>query len=211
MGTGRLEAFSDGVFAVAITLLVLDLHVDPSSGRSLAAQLWMEWPAFAAYSLSFLVIGVVWVNHHALLSLATRTDRALLFYNLTLLMWVAVIPFTTATLADYLHEGGADQRLALLLYGVPHEGMALAFTAMLARMIGHRLLHAPVSARQRRLALARFGSACVLYPCAVLVGLFSPTAMLLSYLVINGFYIFEQTPILPDAVRSGDSAAQVPR
>ena len=109
MGTGRLEAFSDGVFAVAITLLVLDLHVDPASGRTLAAQLGAEWPAFAAYSLSFLVIGVVWVNHHALLSLAARTDRKLLFYNLILLMWVAVIPFTTATLADYLRDGGADQ------------------------------------------------------------------------------------------------------
>jgi hypothetical protein len=78
--------------------------------------------------------------------------------------------------------------------------MALAFTVMLAHMIRRGLLQAPVTARQRRIALLRFGSACVLYPCAVVVGLvFSPLAMLLCYLLINGFYIFEQTPILPPA------------
>src|SRR5206468_3769657 len=85
MNLSRLEAFSDGVLAVAITLLVLDLHVTPDSSLSLVAQLGAEWPSFAAYGISFFVIGVIWVNHHALIGLAARVDRGLMFYNLLLL------------------------------------------------------------------------------------------------------------------------------
>jgi uncharacterized membrane protein len=196
VGTGRLEAFSDGVFAVAITLLVLDLHVSPEDPAGLAAQLAREWPAFAAYALSFLVIGVVWVNHHSLLALAARADRILMFFNLMLLMWVATIPFTTATLAGFIRAGGSDTRLAVLLYGVSNEGMALSFVAMLARMIHGALLRQPVSVREGRVGMARFSVAALLYPLAVVVGLFSPVAMLVCYACISGFYALEQTPIL---------------
>lgn len=203
MGTGRLEAFSDGVFAVAITLLVLDLHIDDSSSEGLATQLAREWPSFAAYAVSFLVVGVVWVNHHSLLALAARTDRTLLFYNLVLLMFVATIPFTTATLAEFVREGGSDTRLALVLYGLPHEGLALGFTVMLGHMIRRGLLRRPVSTRDGRIGLLRFGIAAVMYPAAIAVGLFSPVAMLVCYALINGFYIFDQTPILPSGVPRG--------
>ena len=81
-------------------------------------QLRHEWPSFAAYVLSFFIIGVIWVNHHALFALAARVDRALLFYNLLLLMWVTTIPFTTSTLASFLRSGGSDTRWAVVLYGV---------------------------------------------------------------------------------------------
>jgi len=143
MNKGRLESFSDGVFAVAITLLVLDLHASASRPESLAVQLVREWPSFAAYVLSFLVIGIIWVNHHAMLTLAARVDRALMFYNLLLLLWVATIPFTTATLAAYLRTGGTDTRVAVLLYGLSLEGMAVAFTrpvpaCAVERSHGHR-------------------------------------------------------------------------
>ena len=205
MNTTRLEAFSDGVFAVVITLLVLDLHADPADPARLSEQLAREWPAFAAYVLSFVVVGVVWVNHHALVALAARTDRTLLFYNLLLLLWVATIPFTTATLAGFLRHSGDDSRLALLLYGSSHEGMALAFTAMLAHMSRRGLLKCPVSASERRIGLLRFGIAAVLYPIAVLVGLWSSLAMLLLYAAINGFYILEQTPILPSIAPTAEA------
>jgi uncharacterized membrane protein len=196
MNKGRLESFSDGVFAVAITLLVLDLHASASRPESLAAQLGREWPSFAAYLLSFFVIGIIWVNHHALLALAARVDRALMFYNLLLLMWVVTIPFTTATLAAYLRTGGTDTRVAVRLYGISSEGMAVTFTLMLRHMISHQLLVRPVSARAGRLGLLRFGAGTLLYPVTVLVGLFSPIAMLILYGLLNGFYILEQTPIL---------------
>lgn len=75
MNKNRLEAFSDGVLAVAITLLVLDLHVDHSSPLSLAEQFRDEWPTFAAYVVSFFYIGVIWLNHHSLFRIATGVDR----------------------------------------------------------------------------------------------------------------------------------------
>ena len=138
MDKGRVDAFSDGVLAVAITLLVLDLHVQRGHG-TLAHQLREAWPSYAAYVVSFLVIGVIWVNHHVLFSLVARVDRVLLFENLLLLMFVTTMPFTTSTLAEYVREGGADARWAVVLYGISNIGMAVAFTAMLSRMVHHGL------------------------------------------------------------------------
>ncbi len=113
MDRGRLEAFSDGVLAVAITLLVLDLHVDASEGHpSLGHQLRLLWPQISAYVVSFLVIGVIWVNHHALCLLIGTVDRTLLFVNLVLLLFVTTLPFTTSVLADFISDGGADARWA---------------------------------------------------------------------------------------------------
>lgn len=199
MDRGRLEAFSDGVFAVAITLLVLDLHIDPTSPESLAAQLRQEWPSFAAYLVSFFIIGVIWVNHHALIALASRVDRALMFYNLVLLMFVVTIPFTTSTLASYLRAGGADERLAVVLYGVSMEGMAISFTLILWHLLRRDLLLRPVSPEQGRKAVRRYGTGTMIYPVAVLVGLVSPVAMLVLYAAVVGFYIADQTPVLPAA------------
>ena len=116
MEKGRAEAFSDGVLAVAITLLALDLRVEATGHGSLVHQLGQTWPSFVAYIVSFFVIGVIWVNHHALFSLIDRVDRVLLFENLVLLMFVTTLPFTTSTLADFISEGGSDARWAVLLY-----------------------------------------------------------------------------------------------
>jgi uncharacterized membrane protein len=89
--SGRLEAFSDGVFAVAITLLALDLAVAGPGHGSLAHQLADHWPSFVAYVVSFFVIGITWVNHHALIETFVKVDRSLLFLNLVLLMFVVAI------------------------------------------------------------------------------------------------------------------------
>jgi uncharacterized membrane protein len=197
MGKARLEAFSDGVLAVAITLLVLDLHVDASGEESLGAQLRHEWPSFAAYLLSFFIIGVIWVNHHALFALATRVDRALLFYNLLLLMWVTTIPFTTSTLASFLPSGGSDTRWAVVLYGVSMEGMGVSFTLILAYMLRHQLVARPVSQAESRAAVRRYSLGTLVYPSVMLVGLVWPIAMLVIYGGVVLYYIAEQTPILP--------------
>jgi uncharacterized membrane protein len=202
-GTNRLEAFSDGVLAVAITLLVLDLHTDVHDPAGLARQLRAEWPSFAAYLLSFFIIGVIWVNHHALFALAARADRRLMFYNLLLLMWVTTIPFTTATLAAYLRSGGTDARLAVVLYGLSMEGMAISFTLILRHLISGHLLLRPVSADDGRRAVRRFGIGSVIYPIVTAVGLLSPPAMLVLYAGLTVFYIVEQTP-------GGDLTDQTP-
>jgi uncharacterized membrane protein len=132
--TGRTEAFSDGVLAIAVTLLVLDLHVPLSNAlrEPLAVALAHEWPAYAAYVTSFLIIGIIWVNHHAVFELVGRVDRSVLFLNLLLLMAVVAIPFATALLSEYLLAGNGNARIAALVYSaimlVMSFGFALLYT-----------------------------------------------------------------------------------
>ncbi len=192
----RTEAFSDGVLAVVITLLVLDLHADTSDG-ALGQQLRHSWPTFVAYLVSFFVVGVIWVNHHALFALIVRVDRVLLYENLLLLMFVTTLPFTTATLADFLRGGGASARWAVLLYGISNMGMAFSFTALLARMTRHGLLRTPVSEDVARRAIRRFGLGTIAYPVATVLGLLWPPLILVAMAVLTMYYMAEHTPILP--------------
>ena len=108
--------------------------------------------------MSFFIIGVIWVNHHALFARASRVDRGVMFYNLLLLMFVVTIPFTTSTLAGYLRAGGTDERVAVVLYGISMEGMAISFTLILWHLVRRNLLLRPVSAAQGRTAVRRFGT-----------------------------------------------------
>jgi uncharacterized membrane protein len=197
MGKSRLEAFSDGVLAVVITLLALDLRVQAGGPDSLADQLRHEWPSFAAFALSFFVVGVIWVNHHALFALVAHVDRTVMFFNLLLLMWVTTIPFSTAAMAGYLRTGGADSHLAVVLYGISNEGMGISFTLLLWHLLRRQLLLWSVSGDEARTALRRFGLGIVLYPLITVVGLASPVIMLLLYAAQNGFYMIEQTPVSP--------------
>ena len=199
MDKGRTEAFSDGVLAVAITLLVLDLHVESGGGESLAAQLGHNWPNFAAYLVSFFVIGVIWVNHHALFTLVEQVDRVLLFGNLTLLLFVTTLPFTTSSLATFLPGGGSDARWAVGLYGVSNIGMAVSFTFMLSRIVHHGLLAHPVSADAGRRAVRRFGLGTVAYPVATAGGLLWPPLTLIAIGGLAVYYTLEQTQLLPGA------------
>ena len=194
MSRARLEAFSDGVLAVAITLLILNLHVDIGPGRSLASQLAAEWPSFVAYVVGFLVIGVIWVNHHSLMRLAATVDRTLLFFNLVLLLFVTAIPFTTATIASALAHGtSADMAVASVLYGGVMTGMALAFTTLFARITRDRLAAGELDRASRRRAIVRFGAGTVIYPVVAVVGIWSAPAMLLVYGGLSVYYLFNQT------------------
>jgi uncharacterized membrane protein len=116
--TGRIEAFSDGVLAIAITLLVLEIRLPDDTRGHLAHDLRALAPSYAAYALSFLVIGIMWANHHGLFRLIARADEGLLFFNVVLLAGISFLPFPTAVLARALKDGTADDRTAaLLLYG----------------------------------------------------------------------------------------------
>ena len=197
MDKGRAEAFSDGVLAVAITLLALDLHVEATGHGTLVHQLGQAWPSFVAYVVSFFVIGVIWVNHHAMFALIDQVDRVLLFENLVLLMFVVTLPFTTSTLADFIPEGGSNARWAVLLYGVSNVGMAFAFTAMLSRMIHHGLLVRPVPPDVGNRAIRRFGLGTIAYPVVTALGLIWPPFMLIGIGALAAYYMAEQTQILP--------------
>ncbi len=126
LNTNRTEAFSDGVFAIAATLLVLELEVPHVEPGGLSDALLERWPSYATYVVSFLTIGIIWVNHHAVMERIKSVDRLLLFLNLVFLMAVAAIPFPTALLADYL-QAGHDEGLASAIYGTTMAAMGIAF------------------------------------------------------------------------------------
>jgi uncharacterized membrane protein len=115
--TGRVEAFSDGVFAIAITLLVLDIQIDPSEFDHLGTALAHEWPAYLAYITSILTVGSVWIAHHNLFTRLRYIDPVLLRLNLVLLMAAAFLPFPTGVLAQALHHSDTAERTAIIFYG----------------------------------------------------------------------------------------------
>jgi len=147
--TSRLEAFSDGVFAIAATLLVLELRVPPGEPDLVRALIGL-WPAYAAYLISFLTIGIIWVNHHTLLEHCRRVDRAFLYLNLLLLIAVGIVPFPTALVGEYiLSERGATA--ALVVYGLGAVLIAIAFTGVfLYATHDHRLVGDRAAARRIR-------------------------------------------------------------
>jgi uncharacterized membrane protein len=99
--TARLEMFADGVMAIAITLLILEVAVPHVEGRSLASALARQWPSYVAFVVSFLTIGIIWVNHHHMFKLIARTNHAFLILNVLFLMTICILPWPTALLADY--------------------------------------------------------------------------------------------------------------
>ncbi|HEV7675278.1 MAG TPA: TMEM175 family protein [Candidatus Angelobacter sp.] len=137
--TARIEAFSDGVFAIAITLLVLEIKVPHHDQGSLAAGLLRQWPFYLAFLLSFAYIGVMWINHHRMFTHIKRSNDVLKILNLLLLLGVTIVPFPTAVLAEHL--GGPDQRTAALIYNATFIGIALAFNLLWGYAVSRHLLH----------------------------------------------------------------------
>jgi uncharacterized membrane protein len=196
MDSGRLEAFSDGVFAVAITLLALELAV-PKPGlhdQSLTDQLTAHWPSFAAYLVSFLTIGIIWVNHHTLFNNISHVDRPLLFLNLLLLFFVVSIPFVTTMFADYLKDGGPDAHVAGAIYNGVFTGMGVSFAVLFWWCISHEHLKAALPPGAIWSAIIRFGIGNIAYIAAVGIAFVSPAAALLISGLVAVYYMFEQTP-----------------
>jgi len=138
--TARVEAFSDGVFAVAITLLIFDLKVPSVPSGQLAAALVRQWPTYAAFLLSFSFIGIMWVNHHRLFNHIRRSDNRLLFLNLLLLFGITVVPFPTALLAA--HYGTADRTVAAAVFNGTYVVLAIFFNVLWHHAVRTGLLDA---------------------------------------------------------------------
>jgi uncharacterized membrane protein len=194
MDRGRLEAFSDGVFAVAITLLVIDLAVPEPGHELLGQQLVSHWPSFAAYVVSFLTIGIIWVNHHNLCRNFAAVDRTMLFLNLLLLFFVVTIPFATATMAAFLRAGNADASLAAAIYQGVFLGMSVAFGTLFWWSIRHRHLTIPLTGAAARAAWVRFAIGNLAYAAAIGVAYLSAPASLAVSALVAVYYVFEHTP-----------------
>ena len=207
MDRGRLEAFSDGVFAVAITLLVLNLAVaGPGTlhhrNPPLLQQLGHLWPAFAAYVLSFFMIGIIWVNHHALIRSLKTVDRTLLFLNVVLLLFVVLIPFTTGLVAEYLSAylhrtpGGGDAGVAMALYGAVFFGMSVGFGAIFEWTLHGDRVFQPVPRELHWPARIRFVGGGGVYLVAIAVAPVGPIASFVIMGLLAVYYIFERTPTM---------------
>ena len=194
MDRSRMEAFSDGVFAVATTLLVVNLAVPKHGGPPILNQFGAAWPSFVAYLISFLTIGIIWVNHHALVRNIALVDRTLLFLNLLLLLFVVTIPFSTETMAAFLTGRGQDAKVAMALYALNFEIMSLCFTALFEWTLREdRRLHEPVPQSAKWAARRRFYAGQLPYAAAIGLAFLSPFVSLAVTGLVAVYYMFERT------------------
>ena len=190
MNTNRLEAFSDGVLAVAITLLVLDITVPQATANaSLAHELARNWPHYAAYVTSFLTIGIIWVNHHAMISRLREADHAILILNLLLLLSIGILPFATSLMAAYLKQP-SGQHLAAAVYG----GSFLLMSILFGELNRHILLHkahflvTPMTEWRRRQIRARAAAGLIPYVVATALAAVSAYATLAVCAAVAVYY-----------------------
>ncbi|HEX2807611.1 MAG TPA: TMEM175 family protein [Kineosporiaceae bacterium] len=191
MSVGRLEAFSDGVLAIVITLLILDVHVPVGHEGTLGTALAEQWPQYVAYLVSFLIVGIIWLNHHATINLLARTDHRLQVLNLLLLLPVSVLPWPTALLAEYARQGSpGDRRIAVLVYGATSTTMALMFNLLWRYLLRHRELHKPeVTPDLLAVRNRRYNVGVLVYPVATGLGLLSLPLFLALMLALAALYL----------------------
>ncbi|MFZ0090353.1 MAG: TMEM175 family protein [Solirubrobacteraceae bacterium] len=202
MSTNRLESFSDGVIAVAITLLVLGISVpDPHAAphHSLIYELGRRWPEYAAYAVSFMTIGIIWINHHAMIGRLARADHSILILNLLLLMTIGILPFATNLMATYLREA-AGQRLAAGIYSGAFLLMGIAFAALNRHILltkAHMMsLDLPLDERRR--ILTRSFSGVVPYALAVAL---APVSAYASLAICAAIAVYYATPLASGSPR----------
>ena len=186
--TARIEAFSDGVFAIAITLLIIEVHVPAREhAETLGHELLRIWPSYLGYLTSFLTIGVMWINHHYVFELIDRVDRTMLLLNTLLLMLIAFVPFPTAVLAQFVETGGA--RAAAVLYGATLTLTALTYFAWWRyASAGRRLMAEQVPDEVIDDITRAYTPGAVLYGGAALVAFVQPWVSAALYLGIALFY-----------------------
>jgi uncharacterized membrane protein len=184
--TNRLMAFSDGVFAITITLLVLEIR-PPTDDRNLLHGLVALWPSYLAYALTFLFIGQVWANHHVMFDHIRAADRLVLLLNTLLLMVVAFLPFATSVLADALRRGH-DQRTAVVFYGIAFDVTALTFNAVWQYARRHGLLSEALEPAGATAISRRFELAVAWLATGALLGAVLPLLGVAMIAAFNAFY-----------------------
>jgi uncharacterized membrane protein len=183
------------VFAIAATLLVLDIHVPaPSPGVDLARELGREWPNFAAYAISFATIGIIWINHHAMIRRLREVDHAILALNLALLLSIGLLPFTTALMAAYL-KGAHGQHLAAAVYAGSFLVMSIAFASTQRHILYAKahLLQVKLSDDDRRTILTLGVAGLLPYVAATALAAVSPYVTLAVCGVVAAFYALPRT------------------
>ena len=199
MDRGRTEAFSDGVFAVAITLLVLNFHTPEGNLRS---GLLHMWPSLLAYAVSFLTVGIMWMNHHAMFRHVVRVDRPLQLLNLVLLMAVVLVPFPTDMLGQLLgHElRGGDTATGAFFYGLVMIAMAAGFSGVwFYAVLRPGVLNERIPRNKLRVATFRFSVGAVVYVVGTVLALWEPLAALIVFGMLSFYYAFEHLPLAQES------------
>jgi uncharacterized membrane protein len=186
----RLEAFADGIFAIAATLLILNVTV--VDGRAVGPELLRIWPSYVAYAVSFITLGIIWMNHHLVMHQVSHVDRPFLLLNVLFLMLIAFIPFPTRLLSLYITTG--DAQAAALAYGVTLTVTAILFNALWRyAAFGRRLIRADAEARVVDGISRSYLPGPVIYFVATVVALISPRVSAGLYLLIALFYVLESS------------------
>ncbi|MEX1145925.1 MAG: TMEM175 family protein [Acidimicrobiia bacterium] len=184
-----MEAFSDGVIAIAITLLVLTLDVPKVKDGDLFDALVDDWTSFAAFILSFVVIGIMWVSHHSMFERITTVDRPLMFLNLLLLLGIAFLPFPTSLLATYMRDGGANAHIAAAIYSTAMLGIGLAFLGMWMRLDRRpELLVEGIAPERVKLAIRRSLVGPVVYGATIGLAFVSAAACFVVYALMAIYF-----------------------
>ena len=181
----RLEAFSDGVFAIAITLLVLEIAVPAVRGEELLGELAHEWPVYLAYFVSFMTIGAVWMEHSALVDALDHIDGIFMRLNLVLLLFCAFLPFPTRLMSDYATDV-AGERVAVVFYGVVLLMMTLMLLVMGRHADNEGLYGDDLEDQRKEEARVKYQllPGLVAYIAGGALGLFSPRLGIIIYLLI---------------------------
>ena len=191
MRPARLEAFADGVFAIAATLLILNVDAQVTDGN-LGDNLLHIWPSYLAYAVSFVTIGIMWVNHHTVIAQIDRTDRRFLFANIGLLMCIAFVPFPTRLVAEHIRGDGAQD--AALVYGFTMVATAIMFNiTWFYASTRRRLLRPDANAAVVSGISRSYLPGPWIYLVASLVAFLSPTVSVLLFLAIAVFYVVESS------------------
>jgi uncharacterized membrane protein len=188
--TGRLEAFSDGVIAIAITLLVIEISVPESSFDDLWKGIADQWPSYLAYTTSFVTIGGLWLAHHGIFRRLASADGGVMRLNILLLMFIAFLPFPTKLVAEAV-DTGHSERAAVIFYGLVLFGTSLVITALWRYIAGHRDLLAPdVSDREITALTQQTAPSIGFYAAVVLLAVFAPRIAAFAYLGVAVIAVF---------------------
>ena len=183
LSTGRLEAFSDGVFAIAITLLVLEISLPPDSGDDLLRTLLDQWPSYLAYVVSFATIGGVWLAHNVITEYLHQADPVFIRLNLLLLMAVSLLPFPTGLLAEHVGQTGPE-RVAVTVYGLTLLASVLLVSALWRYAVRRGLVDPDAADADVRLLSRRLEPGMAGYAALIVLGLFLPHVAVFGYLLI---------------------------